>query len=234
MSPSTRCAVGPRRAGKRASRRVRTAYLCAPFGSEWAFGIPTEPGPQTDAAQSWPRTGGGGWGYAEPRILCRRWQSLSSLCSLVQSMFTDIPDASVRPSSVVLGHPVLRSCGHGGTRIGTGACAVGGRQARPCGQPGWPASRTARRCRRARPRIGAHRVPVRRGGWTPSSAAVVKFGRLSRSRASRLQSYSPAGARLADLWPIALLDGGAHHGFGVRRGTPLVVVWESLAARHRL
>ena len=134
------------------------------------------------------------------------------------AVLTDILDASVRPSSVALGHPALRSCAHGGTRIGTGACAVGDHQARPCGQPGWPASRTARRCRRAWPCIGAHRAPVRRGGWTPSSAAVAKFGRLSRSRASHLQSYSPAGARARRL------DGGAHHGFGARRGAPLVVV----------
>ena len=41
-----------------------------------------------------------------------------------------------------------------------------------------------------------------------------------------LKLYSPAGARLAGLWPMALLDGGAHHGFGARRGAPLVVVWE--------
>ena len=169
-----------------------------------------------------------------PRITQLQLRRGRSLCSLVQPMLTDILDASVRPSSALRGRLVLRSCAHGGTRIGTGACGVGGHQARPCGQPGWPASRTARRCRRAWPCIGAHRAPVRRGGWTPSSAAVAKFGRLSRSRASRLQSYSPAGARLAGLWPMALLDGGAHHGFGVRRGTPLVVVWESLAARRRL
>ena len=50
--------------------------------------------------------------------------------------------------------------------------------------------------------------------------------RLARAMSASLRKlYSPAGARLADLWPMALLDGGAHHGFGVRRGTPLVVVW---------
>ena len=159
-----------------------------------------------------------------PRITQLQLRRGRSLCSLVQPMLTDIPGASVRPSSALRGHLVLRSCAHGGTRIGTGACGVGGHQARPCGQPGWPASRTARRCRRAWPCIGAHRAPVRRGGWTPSSAAVAKFGRLSHSRASHLQSYSPAGAHLGGGSTAGHTTGSAQ---GEERPS-----WWSVVARH--
>ena len=166
MSPSTRCADGPRRAEKRASRRVRTAYLCAPFGPEWAFGIPTGPGPQTYAAQQGTT---GGRGCPAPHIY---------------AVLTDTPDASARPSSVSRDHLALRSCGHGERRIATGACGAGGHRGRPCGPHRLRGQGIARRCRRGSSRTDSRPAPVRRGVWPASRVAVVRFARLLSPRAS--------------------------------------------------
>ncbi len=166
--------------------RVRTAYLCAPFGSEWAFGIPTEPGPQTDAAQ-----GGLTGGEVCPPLH-------------IYAVLTDMPDALARPSSASRGRLVLRSCGHGGRRIATGACAVGGHRGRPCGPHRSRGRGIFRRCPREQQRSGGCPVPVRRGVLLASLVAVVWCGRLSSPRASR--PHHPTSRRAG---PEMFLNGPA-------------------------
>lgn len=119
-----------------------------------------------------------------PRITQLQLRRGRSLCSLVQPALTDTPGASAEPSSASRGHLALRSCGHDGRRIVTGACAVGGHQARPCGPHRSRGQGIARQYRRGSSRTDSRPAPVRHGVWPASRVATVRFARLLSPRAS--------------------------------------------------